>query len=283
MGFIGRKLAGRLDRNTRALLDLRRQIREAQARTDWTPDPVHSAYVCVQNLTSIFAEAVSPMHELRPYYDLAASAEDEYMPSGPPMSPLTVSYFTAWAFFDLRFGRDFETIGSILLDVGKSLGLSPLNIAVARQFQQSRMGIYELCGTDTDRCRLRELITNDEFSCVVPSGYPGRVGELWYVRLCPPIAGYDYHVAFTTPYILQNTSQADWVAYLERSLDTLTGHDLRSKLFQLLKYGRHTNGWNEFIFQGYAGCESSAVFLTGLPDVPKSLPHADTTGKRRCG
>ena len=31
-------------------------------------------------------------------------AEDIYMPSGPPMSPLTKSYFLYWGFFDLCLG-----------------------------------------------------------------------------------------------------------------------------------------------------------------------------------
>ena len=283
MGHISRKLAGRLDGDRRAQQRLREEIAKIQDRSDWVPDPVHAAYVCAQNLTSTFAEGVSPLPEFKPYHEAAANAEEEYMPSGPPLSPLTASYFTTWAFFDLRFGRDLETIGSILLDVSQHLKLSLLNFTVARQLQQSRMGIYELCDASNSMFRLRELITDDEFTCVVPAGYPGRQGQLWYVRLCPPIPEYDYHVVFTTPYVLQGASKADWIAYLERSLDRLTGADPRAKLFHLLKYGRHTNGWNEYIFQAYCGHESGAVFLAGLPDVPKSLPHADTTGKRLCG
>jgi len=283
MGHISRKLASRLDGDKRTLPYLRDEIAKVQSRTDWVPDPVHSVYVCAQNLTSVFAESVSAAPELKPYCDAAAGAEDEYMPSGPPMSPLTGSYFTTWVFFDLRFGQDLETIGTVLLDVSEQLRLSSQMFTVIRQFQQTRMGIYEQCGGSASRCRLRELITEDEFPCVVPAGYPGREGELWYVRLCPPVAGYDYHVVFTTPYVLQGTSRADWVAYLERSLNKLTGSDRRARLSHLLKYGQHHNGWNEFVFQAYAGYESGAVFLAGLPDVPRSLPHADTTGKRRCG
>jgi hypothetical protein len=38
------------------------------------------------------------------------------------------------------------------------------------------------------------LITEDEFECYVPAGYPGSKGELWFVRLGPPIEPVDYHV-----------------------------------------------------------------------------------------
>ena len=64
-------------------------------------DPLHTVYLAVQHAASIFAERVSVLDEFEPYYKIVVKAEDEYMPSGPPMSPLTRSYFTTWAFFDL--------------------------------------------------------------------------------------------------------------------------------------------------------------------------------------
>ena len=81
------------------------------------------------------------------------------------------------------------------------------------------MGIYE-CGGIADRhCRLRELVTVKEFQSYVSSGYQGKPGELWYVRLCPPLLGLvEYHAAVTTPYILIGTTKADWTAYLNKNL-----------------------------------------------------------------
>ena len=67
-------------------------------------DPLHTVYLAVQHAASIFAERVSVLDEFEPYYEIVLKAEEEYMPSGPPMSPLTRSYFTTWAFFDLGFG-----------------------------------------------------------------------------------------------------------------------------------------------------------------------------------
>lgn len=283
MGHISGKLAKRFDTDGRGLRLLRQEIGKALDQMAGMPDPVHTAYVRLQNLTATFAEAVSPLPEFKPYYDAADKAQDEYMPGGPPMSPLTTSYFTMWAFFDMRFGRDLETIGTVLLDVSEHLKLSPTDFTVARQFQQSRMGIYEICGIDGPHHRLRELITDEEFVCYVASGYVGQVGQLWYVRLVPPIEGYDYHVALTTPYVLQRVAKADWLAYLDRSLKALTGDNPRTKLHHLLKYGKHPTGWNEFIFQAYCGHQSDAIFLAGIPDMPKTLPHGDATGRRRCG
>ena len=54
-------------------------------------DPLHAVYISVHNITSVFAECVSVLPELEPYYDVIAAAEDEYMPDAPPMSPLILA------------------------------------------------------------------------------------------------------------------------------------------------------------------------------------------------
>jgi hypothetical protein len=65
-------------------------------------DPVHAAYASVQQITSVFAEGVSRLPEMKAYTGVVAAAEDEYLPDGPPVSPLTRSFFTTWAFYDRR-------------------------------------------------------------------------------------------------------------------------------------------------------------------------------------
>jgi hypothetical protein len=140
------------------------------------------------------------------------------------------------------------------------------------------MGVYEQGRTEGGRCRLLELVTGDEFVCHVASGYRGKPGELWYVRLCPPPPGLaDYHVPFTTPYVLIGATKTDWTAYLKKSL--LGSADTRKALHEFLKFGKAARSrkpdesWNEFIFEAYHH-QSDAIFLTGLPDVKGSLPHA---------
>ncbi len=78
-------------------------------------DPIHAAYAFVQHIVSHFSEDVSQLPEMRKFVKLVAKAEDEYLPSGPPMSPLTGSYFTCWAFFDLQFDST-DTLATCLID-----------------------------------------------------------------------------------------------------------------------------------------------------------------------
>jgi hypothetical protein len=287
MGQISAKLIKRLGTSRKLTAELRRgsgsirdalnalkQGQTARSRRGEALDPLHAVYVAVQNFSSVFAERVSVLPEFDPYYRVVLDAQENYMPSGPPWSPLTGSYFTTWAFYDFRLGPDEETIGTCLLDVGERLGLRPDEAEAVRLMSETRMGIYEHAGLKGGRCLLRELITDDEYECYSPAGYLGRAGELWFVRLCPPIDPADYHVAVTTPYILMGFGKADWTAYLSKSLIGLTAPEKRRRLHELLKYGREPNFWSEFIFKAYLNHRPDAIFLTGLPDVPGSMPHA---------
>ena len=185
------------------------------------------------------------------------------------MSPLTRSYFTTWAFFDVRFGPERETIGTCLLDVADLLGMDPFMAETIRRFQGSRMGIYEHSGTEGGRCRLRELVTEDECTCHVASGYRGKPGELWYVRLCPPLLDLvDYHVAFTTPYVLIGTTKADWTAYLKKSM--LGSADTRKALHEFMKFGKAAKS-------AQAGRVVERIHLPGVssPSIGCDLPHGN--------
>lgn len=281
MSQISKKLARRFTKWSRQFrqnaktITIPKDVRDVEMLVKDGHDPLHAVYVSVQNIVSVFAECVSVLPELEPYDDVIADAEDEYMPDAPPMSPLTRSYFTTWAFFDFRFGSGLETIGTCLLDISDRLELDPGLVEATRQFQESRMGVYEHVGTRGGRIQLRELVTGRDFDTVCTSGYVGKPGELWYVRLCPPILDLvEYYVTITTPYILTQATKSDWTAYLNRAMLQVKGGEEDCRLHELLKYGLSVHHWNEFVFQAYHHHQYDAIFLAGLPDVKGSLPHA---------
>jgi len=237
-------------------------------------DPLHAAYAFVQHISSAFGESVSQLPEMKKYAKVVGAAEEEYMPSGPPMSPLTGSFFTTWAFYDLRFDGT-DTLASCQIEANDVIGMNPDPLDALKKLAASRMGIYEQVGRDGPHVRLRELLTNDDFTCHVASGYRGRTGELWYVRLLPPLLPdlACYHVAFTTPYILM-ARKADWLQFLQRSLMQFNLVDERDGLYRLLKHGPEPNDWNEFVFKAYHHHQPDAIFLAGIPDREATLPHA---------
>jgi hypothetical protein len=237
-------------------------------------DPVHAAYAFVQHITSFFSEGVSQLPEMKKFARIVAKAEDEYLPSGPPMSPLTTSFFTTWAFYDLRFDGS-DTLASCLIEANDLACMNPDQLDALQKLAASRMGIYEHVGRDGPHVRLRELVTDADFTCHNASGYRGRTGELWYVRLLPPLLPElaAYHIAFTTPYILL-ASKDDWAQFLRRGMSQARGRTDKDGLHWFLKYGPDRNYWNEFVFKAYHRHQRDAIFLAGIPDLEATLPHA---------
>ena len=237
-------------------------------------DPLHGVYTAVQNVSSIFAERVSEYIEFKPYYDIVAAAEDEYMPGGPPLSPLTRSYFTTWAFFDVRFGPDQETIGSCLLDAGAKLGFEPKVMEAIRCFSESRMGIYErlqskggampAAGADHRadvRLLRRQRLSRPEGRAVVrPALPPARTRRLsrgFHDALCP----LEFHEGG-----LDGLSEAVvGLVGIAGAKPPVAFHEIWAC--------RRTSGMSSSV-EAYANYQFDAIFLTGLPDVPASLPHA---------
>ncbi len=99
---------------------------------------------------------------------------------------------------------------------------------------------------------------------------------MWYVRLLPPLMPKQaaYWIAMTTPYVLIETTEADWIAFLKRTMVQCDGPNDWTRLRNLLKFGLEPNYWNEFVFKAYHHHQHDAIFLAGIPDMKNTLPHA---------
>jgi hypothetical protein len=244
-------------------------------------DPAHAAYIYAQNQVSVMSEQLTALEELAPFADLVSKAEDLYMPNGPPMSPLTTSYFTCWAFFDACVGSRNETIGTTVLDVGAAFGMDTELLRLIRLMQGSRMGLYTCEGAEDSLVVLREFVTDAVRGVIVPSGYRGRRDELWYARvLPPPIPGGSEHVVFTTPYIVVEPEPREWQAYFRRTLPEAPQQARLDAHERHMKYGPTRTYWNDFVFEGYVNHRTEAIYLAGLPDVPESRPHSEANRRR---
>jgi hypothetical protein len=284
MGEISRQLHGKLkSMASNVLLPRSTKGRKPSPRTPDMEkmiadgmDPVHAAYIFVHHIASVFAENVSQLPEMRTFSKEIGSAEDEYLPSGPPMSPLTTSFFSCWAFFDHRIGKTTDTLAGCLIDANDIIWMNPDQLDALKKMNESRMGIYEHKGTKDNHVRLRELITDRESVCHVASGYQGRVGELWYVRLLPPLVPdlATYHVAFTTPYVLLGSTKKDWIDFLRRNIVGRKAPSEAEALHRLMKFGPRKDYWNEFVLLAYHHHQADAIYLSGIPDLKSTLPHA---------
>jgi hypothetical protein len=208
-------------------------------------------------------------------FNTVEAADDAYVPSSPPMSPLTKSYFNCWLLFDITAGLNKETLTTIIIDLANQFGLHKDMLEVMQAMQDSRMGIYEFMGLQGNKILLRELTGNAVVPCICPAGYRGtQQGELWFVRILPPVlAPFEYSVLFTTPYVLLSPDKNSWEAYLNRTISDKKTKTTANSLENLMKYGLSDNYWNEYIFQSYVNHKPDVIYLQGLPDVSSSRPH----------
>jgi hypothetical protein len=106
----------------------------------------------------------------------------QYLPSGPPFSPLTASYFFFWSTFDAAIGIRKETLGTRVIALMKQLENNPDFMRLVEIMRHSRMGLYEHQGVENECVWLRELVTGVDARCLVPAGRLGKAGEVWLAR-----------------------------------------------------------------------------------------------------
>ncbi|MEW6747324.1 MAG: hypothetical protein AB1486_31725 [Planctomycetota bacterium] len=245
-------------------------------------DPAHALYAMVHNLVTTILEDLTALPELESLAGVIEAAHEEYMPSGPPWSPLTNSYFSCWAYYDLAEGRSRETLGTCLLAAGRELGMDPSLLELIGVLQKSRMGIFRHEGVQDGRTVLREFVTGSSHRCLVPTGYAGREGEIWLARVLPPRQPrFDYSVVFTTPYLILWPGEDEWRRYFDRTIGTTGDHLALHE--NLMKYGFTRHYWNEYVFEAYANHTSEVIFLLGLPDVASTRPHSPEGEKKFFG
>jgi len=237
--------------------------------------PFHAVYVSTQNLVSVLAENLTAFDELAELSIKVEKAQDTYMPGYPPMSPVTQSFFTFWAFFDLRSGIDKETIGTCILDLNDILQIDEDTIELINNLQSSRMGIYIHKGCNEDgSINLFEIFTHKEYRCYSATKYQGEENEIWLVRLAPPpFSISDLYITITTPYVIYHFNQKDWQDYFKRVLPKMGINPPLLAYNELMKYGLIPDYWNEYVFQAYSNHIDTAIFLYGIPDKSEDLPH----------
>lgn len=244
-------------------------------------DPAFAFYARGLMLVSLLAEAISTLPEAKGYTKAVAKAEDEYMPDGPPISPITASFFTMWAFFDLPFGGSRETMGTCILRAAEIAGLPAWITEIVGPMQASRMGFYVHMGMDGPLVLLKDIVTQQVLRCHSATGYAGESGQLWYTRLLPPpVPDIGHHVVMTTPYVVLDGTEQRFLDGIGREVARMAAAGGRKPVDAeaLLKFGATANYWNEYILRSYVNHQSDVIFLAGVPDIGESLPQAQRGG-----
>ncbi len=157
-----------------------------------------------------------------------------------PESTVSQSYFNFWSTFDCRIGNTGETLGLVVretiieLEQADASTMHFLDLANA-----SRMGIYVHCGFDEGNMILEELGSATQMMAQTPwdDDYQGRSGELWFVRILPPLGSSACHVMVTTPYILQSECRDDFMELI----------DGMTNFYDFMKYGPTPHYWLDYL------------------------------------
>lgn len=237
-------------------------------------DPNHRVYTDYQNLLSTFEEEVTIHRDFKFYNKRVLNFHKNYMPSFPPISPVTNAYFAYWMLCDFEFGKHKETINTIFYDVGKAEDFEEMIFKVSENLHSSHMKIYRHMGFKDGLIMLKDIMSNKIYPCKSNSGYEGSEGGIWFVRIVPNLDKvHDYHVVITTPYIILKYSMADWVAFFKRQGIEKDDPKMEIKYRHFMKNSPKPNYWLEYLLDAYVNFQPHSIGLTGIPDVSGSMPH----------
>lgn len=236
--------------------------------------PCVALYTLVQNHLSVIAEVLLQLPALHRIEEFLSDAHATYLPAGPPMSPLTASFFTNWSQYDVAFGLGRETLTTISMAVARKYGMHASFLSLAQAMSDSRCGLYEHLGNEGDILYFTELWTNREVLVLSATGHKGTPGEIWYTRLLPPNNQLpDVHVNFNTPYVMhEGTTKETWLASIERTL--AKEQNPEQAFHHYMKYGPEPRYWTDYILEAYMNHTADVIWLQGVPDRAQTRPHA---------
>jgi hypothetical protein len=252
----------------------------AQAGSEGGP-PEFRVYAAVHADIQHMAEQIVQLPAARRWAERIERAEDQYMPSWPPMSPISQSHFTTWSIYDLLVGLRGESLAECAFAMLNAFAPNREALPLVQALVSSRLGFYRCIDARGENVLLQEMLTEERREAVIASGHLGRPGELWLSRVLPPPAAGTRSVVFTSPYVILLPELNEWEAYFERALPPLRCATRAEAYIELMKQGPERDGWNEYIFEAYANHTGGAIFLVGLPDVASTRPQSKVNWQHR--
>ena len=170
------------------------------------------------------------------------------------------------------------TVGEVLAHYLQHTGTFDYVQKAMVPLNDSFCSFYEVIDVGAQGLTLWDIAAEQEVHCWNSSGYPGRQGETWYVRVVPPfVEGLARSVTLSTPYVFTASSRRSWEGFFQRH-SALEGAGANS-LQEYLKEGKWLGYWLEFVHQAFTGYTGNMIQVMGVPDEPASLPHFDPERK----
>ena len=248
--------------------------------------PDFKCYAAAFNICMEFGEQLLDSIPLLGHFNNSiCEMQEEYMPSGPPMSPITRSFFSSWMILDALINENV-TLGTLYSRYIHEKKVMLYTAQAMDHLNESSVTVYQVTGGDLRKTILwdilgkRELVASISIYDYSLASYEPAVGDVWYTRILPPLQGcsLDCYSVFGTPIIFRKTTRVDWENFFLRrqagKSEALNG------ISNFIKHGNSFGYWLEFVFQTYIGHTREVIFAEGLPDMKDSRPFGELDGGR---
>ncbi len=254
-------------------------------------------HYCVVTRAAVQLLGAPAFDGLARYHD---EVEAEYMPGGPPMSPVYDSFAMQFVLGGVPQGIGNETPYSVL---ARLLLRDPSRArlhAMAQSLAHARFELYRVKSASDHDAELEPVRGGNAFRVRLTGPFL-RTGDFGLMRV---LRFDDKFFIADSPYLLK-ASAGDWREHLVRIVaqqqgaPTATAPQKASKLSskerarrrqkdkakanrnepeeiikRYLQFGLSDRYWFDYVMDAYAGERNGIVFLAGVPDRPELLPHS---------
>lgn len=226
--------------------------------------------------------------------------EEEYMPGGPPQSPIYDSFSMQFVLGSVRQGIGNETPYSVL---ARLLQRDPSRTrlqSMAQTLAEARFELYRVISAGDHHADIEPVRGGTALSVRLTGPFL-RPGDFGLMRV---LTFDNEHFIADSPYLLK-ASEQDWLDHLTRiaaqqqapavtsppqkasKLSSKEQARRRQKdkaraarsepeevIKRYLQFGLSDRYWFDYVMDAYAGERRGIVFLAGVPDRPEELPHS---------
>jgi hypothetical protein len=229
------------------------------------------------------------------------AVEEEYMPGGPPLSPVYDSFAMQFVLGSVQQGIGNETPYSVLARLLlRDPGRARLQ-GMAQSLAEARFELYRVKSARGYDAELEPVRGGSAFPVRLTGPFL-RAGDFGLMR----VLRFDDELFIAdSPYLLQ-ASEEEWREHLARVVAQQRGPaaapapkktgKLSSKelarrrqkekaragrnepeeiIKRYLQFGLSDRYWLDYVMEAYAGERRGIVFLAGVPDRPQLLPHSN--------
>lgn len=223
--------------------------------------PMFKVYTSVIEMIFPLSSMIYALPLLKTHRKTIRTLEKTYN-VGSPSSPVLDSFFNMWEFFDAEIDQSEETLGDVVIKLGKKFKIDQDTLHLLSLLKDSINSVYVVQDVQEEKTLLKSIATGNTYNTYIIKEIPLEKGRRYLLRLLP--AGEGEFLSLTMPYSLK-ASENEWKAFFEKQpLKTKNSFDLK-KYCHFMKRGKSLNYWFEYLKTSATDPYSIPITLEGMP------------------